>query len=193
MKLLAGIPAILVLASFGGAQDSPRFEIFGGYSFEHNSPCGTTPNNQIESQCGTEEGELVSSTTDYNGWNASATGYLYKFVGLTADFSGHYGTSLGSSLSRYGFLFGPVFAFHTPKVTPFAHVLFGGLSERAAGNSALTYTSYARALGGGLDVNLSKRFAVRVGQFDYEWISSPIPSVPSATGFRFSAGVVFKL
>ncbi len=50
-------------------------------------------------------------------------------------------------------------------------------------------TDFAFVLGGGLDVKVSKHFAIRAGQFDYELVNS------SGGGhqnyFRFSAGVGF--
>ena len=56
---------------------------------------------------------------------------------------------------------------------------FGSASESA----------FAMAFGGGLDYNLNKNFAVRVGQFDY---------LPTRFGdatqnnFRYSTGIVLK-
>lgn len=193
MKLLAaGILTTFAITSFAVAQDHPRSEIFAGYSLEHIAPCGTTTTSGQGSACGLESGELQSSVTNYNGWNASITGYVNRFVGFTADFGGHYGTTVASSTSRYSFLFGPTFVFRTPKLTPFAHVLIGGLHQNVSQDALFNSTRRAIAVGGGLDLNASKRFAVRLGQFDYEWVSIPTPNLPAATGFRFSAGVVFK-
>ena len=120
------------------------------------------------------------------------TGYFSKFVGVTADFGGRYGTIVSSSTSRYSFLLEPTFAFRAPKFTPFAHALFGGLHQSVATDSLATSTGFTRAVGGGLDLNASRRLAVRLGQFDYEWVRIPTQHLPSATGFRYSAGVVFK-
>jgi hypothetical protein len=189
--------AFLVALSLGPllvAQDKPKFEIFGGYSLEHISACGSRGDPKFDQACGLELGDLPSPT-NYNGWNVSFTGHLVKYVGLTADFSGHYGNTVRADsffTSRHSYMFGPVVAVHTEKFTPFAHALFGGVSENVSGLNILSYTTFARAIGGGLDVNVSRRLAVRLGQFDYEWVSVPTGGVPAATGFRYSGGVVFK-
>jgi hypothetical protein len=191
MKLLAAvILAALIVLPFAAAQDHPRAEAFAGWSFEDTAPCGTTTTYQQGEACGLEAGELVK--TAFNGWNAAVAGYPVKHFGITADFSGHYGTYAGPT-SRYTFLFGPSFPFRIWNLTPFAHVLLGVLHVDTTENPTLTYSGFARAVGGGLDLKASKRFAVRVGQFDYEWVHVPAYNLPDTAGsFRVSAGIVFK-
>ncbi len=188
----AGALTTLILVSSALAQ-APRAEIFAGYSLERIAPCGTTTTAQQGSSCGLELGELQTSTTNYNGWNASATGYVNRFFGVTADFSGHYGSTRGSlSTSRYSFLFGPTFALHTPRLTPFTHALFGEIKESSSDDKLLAYTKFAVAVGGGVDMSLSRRLAVRLGQFDYVWQRNPTNGLSGPHGFRYSGGIVFK-
>jgi len=52
-------------------------------------------------------------------------------------------------------------------------------------------TDFAFALGGGPDLKVSKHFAVRVGQFDYEFVNSS--GGGHQNDFRYSGGVVFAL
>jgi hypothetical protein len=55
---------------------------------------------------------------------------------------------------------------------------------------------FAWAVGGGIDLVASRRLSVRVGQFDYERVGVPNtlgPSYAPVGGYRFSAGIVFKL
>ena len=61
-----------------------------------------------------------------NGWEAQATGNLSVYIGVTADFDGHYGSVFGVGGHDYNFLFGPTLSYRTDKVTGFAHLLFGG-------------------------------------------------------------------
>jgi opacity protein-like surface antigen len=154
------------------AQEYPRAEVFGGYSYFH-----------------TDDG------ADLHGWNASVSGNLNSWFGLVADFSGHYdSTSSRSELtlpdfpefpfppvltvftaktSIHTFLAGPRFSYRkTERITPFGHVLFG--ASRRHTESELTLdvlgrtsfsdnkTSFAAALGGGLDVELGRNIALRV-------------------------------
>lgn len=82
-------------------------------------------------------------------------------------------------------MFGPAFAWRTQKAAPFAHALFGGTSEGIA-----SYNVFSWAIGGGLDVSVSKRIAVRFAQLDYE--SVHVPFNAAAKGLRYSGGVVFR-
>ncbi|HWY58507.1 MAG TPA: hypothetical protein VNZ03_28840 [Terriglobales bacterium] len=95
------------------------------------------------------------------------------FIGLVADFSGHYGSvplavnptctaiigaacsGLTGSANVHSFLFGPRVSVSVGKVRPFAHALIGAahLSESASLLSS-SDTSFAYAVGGGLDYHL---------------------------------------
>jgi len=193
MKLLPAA-LLITLTSTALAQDRPRTELFAGYSFERIAPCGTSTTYAHGTSCGLELGELQSSTTNYNGWNASLTSYFLRFVGVTADFSGHYGSINGGiSTPRYSFLFGPSVAVPLLRLKPFAHALFGVERQNGGGlDNLFSFTKPMIALGGGVDMDVSKRFALRVGQLDYEWQRNPTGGLPSATGLRFSGGVVFR-
>lgn len=84
---LRAIPAIVALCVTTVAQNKSPFEVFGGYSLERIAPCGVLGSSEYP--CNGETGFLAPAT-NFNGWNAALTGYL-KFLGATADFSGHYG------------------------------------------------------------------------------------------------------
>jgi opacity protein-like surface antigen len=67
-------------------------------------------------------------------------------------------------------MFGPQFSFPLPKITPFAHGLFGIAHAIQNGTEPVDpfrgNNSIAVALGGGLDYHLTRHLAVR-GQGDY--------------------------
>jgi hypothetical protein len=120
---------------------------------------------------------VSGNRTSLNGWNGSVEGKVLPFIGLVADFSGHYGSpsvlssglcttppgslpggcvsSTNASVSEHNFLFGPRASFSIGKIRPFVHALIGAghLSESADGLSNST-TSFADALGGGIDYHL---------------------------------------
>jgi hypothetical protein len=184
--------AILALNTAAIAQRQSKIELFGGYSLEDNVPCGS----------GCREPGVAFPPTIFNGWNASLTGYVYKSVGITADFSGHYSTQIVFDpvvgAHRYSYMFGPTYAFRGDVGSAFVHALFGEVSQGSTDLSNLNFTRFAWALGGGLDVHLSRRFSARIVQFDYERSSVPtFDNPPSAAqpvnGFRYSAGVVIRL
>ena len=132
------------------AQGVPKAEVFGGYSW---------------------------AGGNFHGWNASVTGNLNKRLGIVADFSGHYGNELEGSIlvkkDAHSFLFGPRFSFRRGKrVTPFVYALFGATrfqeSATISGQKlSQSDTGFSSALGGGLDVKVNDRVAIRAFQIDY--------------------------
>lgn len=158
--LLAGM---LGCAS-GWAQSVDGFEVFGGYSYvARDFSAGAFGNGGLNL-----------------GWNASLNLKFSRVLGFVSDFGGHYkhqnspglctGGMTSCSSSGYTAMFGPQFSFPLPKITPFAHGLFGIAHAIQNGTSPVDpfqgNNSIAVALGGGLDYSLTRHFALR-GQGDY--------------------------
>jgi opacity protein-like surface antigen len=170
---------LLSLVAFGRERgEAPKAEIFGGYQYFH-----------------ANSGVSGLSGFNLNGWNASASGFFSRNLGVTADFSGSYGTpsvlGVGVKTNFHTFLFGPTVRVpNSSRLTPFAHVLFGGgrLSGSAFGVSASS-TDFTWAAGGGVDVNLSRNFAIRLGQADF--LQTRVAG-SSQNNFRYSTGIVLK-
>ncbi len=138
---------------------------------------------------------------------------MNRWFGVKAQISGQYGNILSIRFTSspiipfsvpgqhiYDFLFGPVISHHSDKYTAFFHGLLGAEHVGFSGNIPVgtfgsftgpSETDFAFALGSGLDVKVSKHFAVRVGQFDYEFVNSS--GGGHQNDYRFSAGVVFAL
>ncbi|HMK20717.1 MAG TPA: outer membrane beta-barrel protein [Terriglobales bacterium] len=151
-------------------EEAPKAEIFGGYQYLH-----------------ANTGISGASSFNFNGWNAAVNGYFTRNVGITADFSGNYGTVASVSTRIYSYLFGPVVRFpNSSRVTPFVHGLFGGahVSFSQGGGSD---TGFAWAAGGGLDIHASSHVAIRLGQFDF--LQSRTFNL-TQNNFRYSAGIV---
>jgi len=133
-----------------------------------------------------DNGTLIGHNTfTLNGWNASLTGNLAPFVGVTADFSGAY--SSGSKLHTY--TVGPELHAHVAGIRPFAHALIGGgttsgpISNGASNGLVMFY-------GGGLDVKAAPFASVRLGQFD--WMVTRFNGFTDKNNFRYSAGLVLN-
>lgn len=127
-----------------------------------------------------------------NGWNSSMSGFFTRNLGVTADFSGSYGSPSGVSLRLHSFLFGPAVRFpNASRITPFAHALFGGgrLSASVSGLGSGAETDFTWAAGGGIDVNASRHLAIRLGQAD---LMQTRVAGESQNHFRYSAGIVLK-
>jgi hypothetical protein len=168
MRKLLGVLALGILATFPAfAQDESTLDVFGGYSYLHASPGNRLPG------------------ANTNGWEAQATVNVTEYVGVTADFDGHYGSVAGIGGHDYNFLFGPTLFRRSDYLTPFAHLLFGGSH---AGGNGFSGTAFAWAIGGGFDWNIQANVAVRLGQLDY--LANHFAGT-TQNNFRYSAGVVF--
>lgn len=175
----------LVVQNTYAEDDNPRTEVFGGYSYVR-----------------AEEGGNL------NGWNASVAGNITRYFGVVGDVSGHYANGSFLDGHAYTFLGGPQFSFRTTGMTPFAHALFGVTRvSRGVGflgvNFGASETDLAMAFGGGLDINLSDRIAIRAIQADYFPVRSGGNilnrfNLPFSFGsdfvnnFRVAAGIVIK-
>jgi hypothetical protein len=150
------------------AQDYPKAEVFGGYQFGH-----------FENE-------------NFNGWNASATGNLNHWFGVTGDFSGVYKTILGVSLKEYTYTFGPVVtARQNGRITPFAHALFGGAhASGSAGGVSASINGFAMFFGGGADAKLNGRWAYRLAQVDWQVVHAE--GSWSKNNVRVSTGIVIQ-
>jgi len=194
-----------------------RGTVFGGYSLLHN-------NNSLDSGLGSL-GSFGSSSlggTNFNGWDAQGTFNFVPHFGVTADFSGNsrmlngvsfLGFSAGTQQHLYNFLFGPTATAYFGKTSVFGHALFGeqhastsagvsvpilgGISAPIDGSNA-----FAMAFGGGIDIGLSKHFAIRAAQLDYlrtnfnspGGLLSGLSTNPNdhQNSFRYSGGVVWR-
>jgi hypothetical protein len=170
----------LCLVAFGQERgDAPKAEIFGGYQYLHVST-------------GLPDLGVGLGSFNLNGWNASASAYFNRNLGVTADFGGNYGSPLGANARFYSFLFGPSVRFpNSSRVTPFAHALFGGghFSADAGGINILKDTGFTWAAGGGFDVGVTPHFGVRLAQADF--LQSRLLTL-TQNNFRYSAGIVLK-
>jgi hypothetical protein len=191
-------PLLFLLASLPMFAQTDKLELFGGYALE-----------RLATGCANYRCPLNSggNTTNLNGWIASATGYFYKSLGISAQFAGNYnGTAelSGSTVDRYTYEFGPAYAVHFGNASPFAHVLVGGVTQNSSPspglqqNQGLAYTRFIWSVGGGLDFKVSSRISIRPVQIDYERQSVPTGEAADAlssvgvNGLRYSAGVVLR-
>jgi hypothetical protein len=178
---------VLALLSFAGvaAAQVPSGNVFFGYSYYNSNFSGNS--------AGT------------NGWQASLEGKVLPFVGIVADFSGHYGSQtfqegaacpvvapncvttipVSVNIAEHNVMFGPRVSFSVGKFRPFAEAEFGVGHINA--NSAGSDTSIATDLGGGLDYRFFHRLAWRI-QADYvqtRFFGSTQNNVQISTGLAF--------
>ncbi len=205
----------LALTVTAAAQNPPKFEVFGGYSFLRVDTEGVT---------GGTFGADAALKLNYNGWAAAAQYNLKKWVGVTADLSGHYGTPVTipgvalPSANSFTYLFGPTVYHQASHARPFVHFLVGGnrvsVGSSATTGSGVTDSGFSFALGGGLDLKITKHISIRPGQGDWLYtkhnacqltgqapidcsaflVQNGFPASlarPHQNNFRFATGVVF--
>jgi opacity protein-like surface antigen len=182
--LLLGI--VLIFSAAASAQEYPKAEVFGGYSFARLSASGVDVN--------------------FNGGSASLSYNPNDWLGLVADFGGYHGGVDFGNGNVYTYLFGPKFARRSGRWTPYVQTLFGGAHASGevscdggpearprpqqgfvCGSGSLN--SFAMTLGGGVDVNASDHVGIRLIQAEY--LRTHFASI-TENGTRISAGVVFR-
>ena len=163
-KLACRCGLVLALAVSASAQDYPKAEIFGGYSYLHTSIAGTG----------------FSS----NGASGSISINPSNWVGLVGDFGVYHRSVLGTGVNTVTYLFGPKFAYrHSDKLTPYFHFLLGGAHVSGSG-------AFALAFGGGFDAKVTPHVAVRLIQVDY--VLTKFGTNTHQNNARISAGIVFR-
>lgn len=165
----------LVLSISAAAQDYPRAEIFGGYSYVRANVVGTNFN--------------------FNGGSGSFAFNPSHWWGVVADGGFYHNGDFGVSTSLITYLFGPKFAYHgAGRVTPFAQALFGGAhaNEAFIGITA-TQNAFSMALGGGIDIRATRHFAFRAVQAEYLMTKFTDGSNNRQNNARVSIGIVYRL
>jgi len=215
IRLSFCIALLLGSALVGSAQsptpnEYPKFEVFVGYSALGESGSRAISFGPNANVSGDYEGQ---------GFETSVIRNFSKRLGIKGDFSASFNNESGSGpitactpgcttvtqnfqlkTRVYNFLAGPEFkARNSTRFTPFAHAL-GGVAHTSATfttpgptlNLLLkkSDTSFAMALGGGLDIRASKRVSFRA-LMDYNPVFVRDSTVGTRDFFRFSFGVLF--
>jgi len=205
--ILVGITLLCGTLTF--AQD--RFEVFGQYSYLHFSP--TLFGRSSISFNGGGGGaqlnflKLFGIKGEFMGYGSTTfTRTVTSQIILPKGGVIPPGTYSGQG-NMFTYLFGPVLRIPIPKVKPFGEVLFGGSNTNgyvnlsksiiaAGGTISKTPTQhpFTMAVGGGLDISVSHRIAIRPVQFDYvlSRYSNPLTSTNNQNSFRYLGGIVFK-
>ena len=185
MKLKVVVCLLAFVSLFGVsafAQDTPKFDVFAGYSYLRANPDTTG-----------------ISSFSMNGGSASLAYNANHWLSGVADFGGYHannilGTHVDGTLST--FLFGPRVSYHRDsRITPFGQVLFG--VAHIGGNNGLGFSSsnnsFAMTVGGGVDYKLTDRFSIRPVQVEYllTRFNELGLGTQSQNNLRVSTGIVF--
>jgi hypothetical protein len=180
-KVVVCLLALFSITAIASAQDTPKLDVFVGYSYLRDKP----------------------STSGVNGFNlhggsASVAYNANNWLSGVADFGGYHannilGSGVDGTISTY--LFGPRFSYRRhERFTPFAQTLFG--VAHASGNGFVvsgTSNAFAASFGGGVDVKLFHRLSFRPAQVEYLLTRFPETTTSRETqnNLRVSTGFVF--
>ena len=166
---------VICLTAPAFAQDTPKVEIAAGYSVLHDQ----------------------EPHANLHGWVASVTGNVNRWLGIVGEFGQNHTTVDDLGDAHYdvnAFMVGPRFALRrSPKVTPFAQVLFGAHHAHVdVGSADEGETSFAWQTGAGLDFWINPKAGIRLGG-DFRHIHEDAhQDNHHHSEFRFQAGFVFR-
>ena len=142
----------------------------------------------------------ISDDFGLNGGNASVAYHFDRYLAAAAEFTGGHAnniSSLGQGLTLFTYTAGPRVTYYGHRVEPFGQALFGYASASDSyfplGTSYTTTDSgFAYSAGGGVDINLSHRFAIRA--LEAQFLHTPFRNGASNVQrhLLIGAGVVLK-
>jgi hypothetical protein len=198
---------LISYAGFVAAQDVPKADLFFGYSFLRYNSAQTIPAFTANGGVGTL------------GWNFN------NHIALEAELGGYHNGNVNDfhfDSTSFSYLFGPRISLgRSKKFDPYIHALFGGqhLTSSIAADSVLvvnplltppesdrfkaSQNAFAMAVGGGIDIKMSRHVLLRPVQIDYYLSRFEAPEIVIPTGstaniarnqnnFRYAAGIAFS-
>lgn len=194
-RLMLAVSFVVACASLADAQQHPKVEVFGGYSYMSADSAN-------------------AGHASLNGFGVSAAVNATRFFGLEIEGSGTYargrdtnvvGAIPGQSVpvvtdtDVHTLMAGPKVAWRGDRLTVFGHLLGGVLDRkdtvRFNGSSGSSFgfrdSAFGFTLGGGLDVRLTDRISLRAIQADL--VNSKVYTLDSRSprNLRLSTGIVF--
>ncbi len=207
--ILLAAASLAATAAF--AQDTPKLEVYGDYSYVYATPQN---NNYIKSFA-------------LNGGGGGFAAYFSKYIGIEGDLQGYgsyshsvvvpppYCNGPTCTIRANGNLFtynvGPIVKFRTPHFEPFVETMFGGAHSNFYGtlykdcgttagcvtaSKSPSNNAFDFIIGGGIDIPVSPKFAIRAGQFDYlltRFGNDFTHGNNNQSNFRFQAGIEFRM
>jgi len=200
---------VLLFGTVVFAQDYPRVEIPGYYSFMRFNP---------------ENSDIVSGFS-LNGGGGGVTFNVNHFFGIESEFNGYssltktfafpatanspcpLGCTVRASANLFTYNVGPVFKHRSEHFEPFVEALFGGAHSntyqhlfKACALSCTTVTNPSNnafdfVIGGGFDVPVKHWLAIRPAQVDYvltRFGNGFTRGNQNQSNLRYNGGVVFR-
>jgi len=197
--LLALAALLLLVGGSAAAQDqpAPKWEFFGGYSWIDPNANAHAPGS-VAGLPGIISPKLASEP---RGIGTALTYNFNRWLGGTADFSGHWGGDkarlpLSNNSNLFNLSFGPKLTYRTEHFSPFIEAMAGWHQLHPDGFNSDGRFGFLG--GGGIDMDVSKHLALRLIQADYLLSNhhfGPSSTIPTTDlrAARLQTGVVWKL
>lgn len=211
--MLIGV-TLFAQVGFSQEEEASKIDVFGEYSYLRFNPTLTgLPSRNFNGGGGGATfffGKYFGVKAELLGFGSTTWTATFPAELIVAP---HGNTALipagtySSSASMFTYQFGPVIRFPWKRASLFGETLFGGARTDGYGNLERaidlgggsvqisgTQNPFAMAVGGGLDVNVGKNFAIRAAEVDYflTRFSNPISGTNNQNNFRYLAGFVFR-
>ena len=178
------------LAAGAGAQNIPKWELYGGYS-QYLAGAGMAGENQLPSNGVQVEFDRV--VTSYfrvtSQFNAQFADHVVNIAPPPPPWGGHVNSKVILGL------FGPEATYRGLRHwTIYGHFLMGlayGRDNEVPTIPTATYTTWAYAVGCGLERSLGTRVSARLIGFDWITTHFPVNSPEAQDNWRFSGGFLF--
>ncbi len=161
-----------------GARRAFLVELYAGYSFARFTSAGTS--------------------TNFNGAMGSFGWNMTRWLQIVGDSSYNVVTVNGTKNVLYGNHFGPRFFYHWRNrwgITPFVEGLAGGsrldTTVSGVGGYSTSTNCISYKAGGGVDMRASRRFEVRLFNFDY--YRTAFGTNTTQNNYTVAAGLVLRL
>jgi hypothetical protein len=204
------VSAAVMLTATAFAQDTPRWEVSGDYSYMQFNPTLSGLQSRAFNGGGGgiqyNFGKYFAVKGDFQGYGSTHVTFTTTGPVVTPHGVIPGGKTFSSNGNMFTYLFGPAVGVHASKIYVYGEYLLGGSASNLYGNLSQSIDAgggtitvvgsqhpFTQALGGGLDVNLNKHFALRLAQMD--WVltryTNPINDTNNQHSFRYLGGVVF--
>jgi outer membrane protein OmpA-like peptidoglycan-associated protein/opacity protein-like surface antigen len=175
--------AVALAPSTASAQntDVSKAQVFAGFSWLN------------AGELGGHLSPFFAKLNSANGWGANFNYNFTKHLGLGADFGGNYGDNYHNGT----YLFGPRVQFPSEHFIPFLNAQLG-VTHLSVSNpcptiacAAFKGNHFGAALGGGLDMPLTKHFGLRVIEAEYLYQNLGV-DLNRLDGVRLRTGLLFN-
>lgn len=189
MKLLAAsLLIVLTTGVFSTRVHAQALPASGGLNMDLGATYTTIHANEGPGQCGCFY--MSGGTLEFAVKNDRNVAFVTSFSGTHADNI----NAIEQTLTLYTLLEGVRYSVdHGGRFVPFGEAAIG-FAHTTSNYVLYKNTSAAAAqVGGGLDLHISRRFAIRAAQVDYLFTSSPNGQNNFQNEIRYGAGIVYHL